>query len=87
MAKVKKEGVITVEEAKGTETTVEIVEGMQFDRGYISVLRHQRRQDGDRARPSAHPDLRQEDQRHEELLPVLEKQVQTGNPLLIIAES
>merc|ERR1712146_217058 len=36
MEKVSKEGVITVEEAKGTETTVEIVEGMQFDRGYLS---------------------------------------------------
>ncbi|MGE0636889.1 MAG: chaperonin GroEL [Bacteroidia bacterium] len=87
MKKVKKEGVITVEEAKGTETTVEVVEGMQFDRGYVSpyfvtnaekmeaVLENVQILIYDKKISSM-----------KELLPLLEKQVQTGRPLLIIAE-
>ena len=87
MAKVKKEGVITVEEAKGTETTVEIVEGMQFDRGYISpyfVTNADKMQ-----AVLERPDILIYDKKisnMKELLPILEKQVQTGQPLLIIAE-
>ncbi|MGB0165404.1 MAG: chaperonin GroEL [Luteibaculum sp.] len=87
MQKVKKEGVITVEEAKGTETTVEIVEGMQFDRGYLSpyFVTNSEKMVADLENPyilifdkkiSAMKDL----------LPILEKTVQTGKPLLIIAE-
>ncbi len=87
MAKVKKEGVITIEEAKGIETSVEVVEGMQFDRGYIS--------------PYFVTDTEKMEVVYEnpyiliydkkisimkELLPVLEKAAQTGRALVIISE-
>ena len=87
MGKVKKEGVITVEEAKGTETTVEVVEGMQFDRGYISAYFIT---DTDKMETVLEtPYVLIYDKKissMKELLPILEKQVQTGKPLLIIAE-
>jgi len=87
MEKVKKEGVITVEEAKGTETTVDIVEGMQFDRGYISPYFVT---NADKMVVSLEtPDIliyEKKISNMKELLPILEKQVQTGKPLLIIAE-
>ncbi|MEW6470471.1 MAG: chaperonin GroEL [Bacteroidota bacterium] len=87
MAKVKKEGVITVEEAKGTETEVKIVEGMQFDRGYVSPYFVT---DADKMEAVLeNPHILIYDKKlsnMKELLPVLEKQVQTGKPLLIIAE-
>ncbi|MDD2488526.1 MAG: chaperonin GroEL [Bacteroidales bacterium] len=87
MERVKKEGVITIEEAKGVETEVKVVEGMQFDRGYLS--------------PYFVTDTEKMEVVYEnpfiliydkkisnmkEFLPVLEKVVQTGRPLLIIAE-
>jgi len=87
MAKVKREGVITVEEAKTSDTTVEVVEGMQFDRGYISpyfvtdtekmecVLENPYVLIHDKKISSM-----------KDLLPILESSVQTGKPLLIIAE-
>jgi chaperonin GroEL len=87
MAKVKKEGVITVEEAKGTETEVKIVEGMQFDRGYISPYFVT---DADKMETvMENPHILIYDKKisnMKELLPVLEKAVQTGKPILIIAE-
>ncbi|MFI5151605.1 MAG: chaperonin GroEL [Bacteroidia bacterium] len=87
MAKVKKEGVITVEEAKGTETEVKIVEGMQFDRGYISAYFVT---DADKMETvMENPLILIYDKKisnMKELLPVLEKAVQTGKPILIIAE-
>jgi chaperonin GroEL len=87
MARVKKEGVITVEEAKGTETTVEVVEGMQFDRGYISAYFVT---DVDKMEAVLENPLvliyDKKISNMKELLPVLEKAVQTGKPILIIAE-
>jgi chaperonin GroEL len=87
MGKVKKEGVITVEEAKGTETTVEVVEGMQFDRGYISPYFVT---DTDKMEAVLeNPYILIYDKKistMKDLLPILEKSVQSGRPLLIIAE-
>jgi chaperonin GroEL len=87
MKRVKKEGVITVEEAKGTETTVEVVEGMQFDRGYISAYFVT---DVDKMQAVLDSPLilitDKKISNMKELLPVLEKAVQTGKPILIIAE-
>jgi len=87
MHKVKKEGVITVEEAKGTETTVEVVEGMQFDRGYISPYFVT---DAEKMQTVLESPLiliyDKKISNMKELLPVLEKAVQTGKPVLLIAE-
>ncbi len=87
MGKVKKEGVITVEEAKGTETTVEVVEGMQFDRGYISAYFVT---DTDKMESVLeNPYILLYDKKisgMKDLLPILEASAQTGKPLLIIAE-
>ncbi len=87
MAKVKKEGVITVEEAKGTETTVEVVEGMQFDRGYLSpyFVTNTEKMEAELENPF----ILIHDKKIstlKDLLPILEATVQTGRPLLIIAE-
>jgi chaperonin GroEL len=87
MGKVKKEGVITVEEAKGTETTVEVVEGMQFDRGYISpyFITNIDKMETILEDPFILI-YEKKISAMKELLPILEKAVQTGKPLLIIAE-
>jgi chaperonin GroEL len=87
MKKVKKEGVITVEEAKGTETTVEVVEGMEFDRGYISpyFVTNTEKMECDMDNPY----ILLYDKKIsnlKDLLPILEPVAQSGRPLLIIAE-
>jgi chaperonin GroEL len=87
MQKVGKDGVITVEEAKGTETTVDVVEGMQFDRGYLSPYFVTNTE-------KMHVDMEnayiliydKKISSMKDLLPVLEKVVQSSRPLLIIAE-
>ena len=87
MGKVGKDGVITVEEAKGTETEVRTVEGMQFDRGYLSPYFVT---NADKMEVELeNPYILIYDKKissMKELLPVLEKQVQTGKPLVIISE-
>jgi len=87
MKKVNKEGVITVESSKGTETYVDVVEGMQFDRGYISPYFIT---DGEKmATEMEHPSILIHDKKistMKDLLPILEQSAQSGRPLLIIAE-
>ena len=87
MEKVGKEGVITVEEAKGTETYVDVVEGMQFDRGYLSpyFVTDGEKMEADLENPYILIYDKKISQM-KDLLPVLEKVVQNGAPLLIIAE-
>src|SRR5258705_10832127 len=87
MTKVGKEGVITVEEAKGTDTTVEVVEGMQFDRGYISpyFVTNSEKMEAELQNPY----ILIYDKKistMKDILHILEKVAQSGRPLLIIAE-
>jgi chaperonin GroEL len=87
MQKVGKEGVITVEESKGTETYVDVVEGMQFDRGYISPYFVTNTESMEVE--FENPLILIHDKKIsaiKDLLPILEKEVQTGRPFLIIAE-
>lgn len=87
MRKVKKDGVITVEEAKGTDTTVEVVEGMQFDRGYISpyFVTNTEKMECEMENPF----ILIYDKKIstlKDMLPILEASAQSGRPLLMIAE-
>lgn len=87
MKKVSKDGVITIEEAKGRDTTIDVVEGMQFDRGYISpyFVTNTEKMEVEMEKPY----ILIHDKKIsnlKELLPVLEPAVQSGRPLLIIAE-
>lgn len=87
MSKVGKDGVITVEEAKGTETEVKTVEGMQFDRGYLSpyFVTNADKMEAELDNPYILI-YDKKISNMKELLPVLEKTVQTGKPLVIISE-
>ncbi len=87
MKKVKKEGVITVDEAKGTETTVDIVEGMQFDRGFISPYFITNSEKMEAALDSPYVLLYDKKISNlKDILPILEATAQSGRPLLIISE-
>ncbi|MDE7026214.1 MAG: chaperonin GroEL [Paramuribaculum sp.] len=87
MKKVKKEGVITVDEAKGTETTVDIVEGMQFDRGFISpyFITNSEKMEADLDSPYVLL-YDKKISNLKDILPILEATAQSGRPLLIISE-
>ena len=87
MKKVKKEGVITVDEAKGTETTVDIVEGMQFDRGYISpyFVTNTEKMECEMESPYILI-FDKKISNLKDMLPILEATAQSGRPLLIVAE-
>ena len=87
MRKVSKDGVITIEEAKGTDTTIGVVEGMQFDRGYLSAyfVTNTEKMECEMEKPY----ILIYDKKMSNLkdfLPILEPAVQTGRPLLVIAE-
>ena len=87
MRKVSKDGVITIEEAKGTDTTIGVVEGMQFDRGYLSAyfVTNTEKMESEMEKPY----ILIYDKKISNLkdfLPILEPAVQTGRPLLVIAE-
>ena len=87
MQKVSKEGVITIEESKGTDTYVDVVEGMQFDRGYISPYFVTDTENMEVQ--FENPIVLIHDKKIsaiKDLLPILEKGIQTGKPMLIIAE-
>lgn len=87
MSKVKQEGVITVEEAKGIETYVDVVEGMQFDRGYISPYFVTNAEKMEAVYEN--PYILIYDKKisvMKDLLPILEKAIQSGKPLIIISE-
>lgn len=85
--KVGKDGVITVEEAKGTETYLDVVEGMQFDRGYLSPYFVTNPDNMEAVLEDAYILIHDKKiSTMKDLLPVLEKVAQTGNPLLVIAE-
>src|SRR5437773_727873 len=87
MVKVGKDGLITVEEAKGLETTLETVDGMQFDRGYLSPYFITDPEKMEAVLEDAYVLVHEKKiATMKDLLPVLEKVAQSGKPLLIIAE-
>ena len=87
MRKVSKDGVITIEEAKGTDTTIGVVEGMQFDRGYLSAyfVTNTEKMECEMEKPYILI-YDKKISNLKDVLPILEPAVQTGRPLLVIAE-